>query len=168
MKGYVGNSTAIMPHRKSVQIGFCLVVTVLLALTSHIYISEWVNPTLEGMSQGLHPKPYSPLIIGVAYGTAFITVGLVIFLYYHTQHLFPIKSSFLKAFVVACILLELKGNLIRQPIMDILVNYSFGMQGLQPFVFVSLNMLDKWVSAYLTALSLVYLCPKNPHSFLKV
>jgi hypothetical protein len=150
-----------MCYKLSLQIAFCLIVTTLLALTSHIYISEWVKPALESMTQGLHERSYSPFIIVAAYGTAFITVGLIVFLYYHTQHLLPIKSNLLKAWVVACILLELKGNLIRQPIMDILVNYSFGMQGLQPFIFVGLNMLDKWVSAYLSAIGLVYLCPKK-------
>jgi hypothetical protein len=150
-----------MRYKNSLQIAFCLIITTMLALTSHIYISEGVKPVLEAMTQGLHQGSYSPFIIIAAYGTAFITVGLIVFLYYHTQHLLPIKSNFLKALIVACILLELKGNLIRQPLMDLLVNYSFGMQGLQPFAFVGLNMLDKWVSAYLLAIGLVYLCPKK-------
>lgn len=149
-----------MHYKNSLQIAFCLIITTMLALTSHIYISEGVKPVLEAMTQGLHQGSYSSFIIIAAYGTAFITVGLIVFLYYHTQHLLSIKSNFLKALVVACILLELKGNLIRQPLMDLLVNYSFGMQGLQPFAFVGLNMLDKWVSTYLLAIGLVYLCPK--------
>lgn len=153
-----------MQNKKMIQAGFCLVVATVLALTSHIYISDWVKPTLDFMTQGVHPKPYSPFIMVAAYGTAFITVGLIVFLYYHMQHLLPLKSNLLKALIVACILLELKGNLIRQPTMDILVNYSFGMHGIQPFIFMGLNMLDKWVSAFLAALCLVYLGPKKtPH-----
>lgn len=150
-----------MQTRKIFQAGLCLLITTVLALTSHIYISEWVKPTLFSMTQGLHEQAYSSMIIFMAYGTAFITVGLVVFLYYHTQHLIPIKSDLIKILMIAAILLELKGDLIRQPIMDILVNYSFGMQGLQPFVFEGYNMLDKWVSALLSSVCLVYLCPNK-------
>src|SRR3954468_13983318 len=109
----------LMQNKKILQAGLCLFITTILALTSHIYIFEWVKPTLDSMTQGLHHEPYSFLIISAAYGTAFITVGFVVFLYYHTQHLLPIKSNLLKALVIACILLELKGDLIRQPIMDV-------------------------------------------------
>jgi hypothetical protein len=150
-----------MQSKKIIQAGLCLVITTILALTSHIYISEWVKPVLDSMTQGLHDEPYSFFIISAAYGTAFITCGVVVFLYYHSQHLLPIKSNLLKALLIACILLEVKGNLIRQPVMDVLVNYSFGMQGFQPFVFVGLNTLDKWISALLSALALVYLCPRK-------
>ena len=152
-----------MGNKKILQVGLCLVMATILALTSHIYISEWAKPVLDSMMEGLHPESseYPPYIISAAYATAFITVGLVIFLYYHTQHLLPIKSRPLKALLVACILLEIKGSLIRQPIMDILVNYSFGMQGFKPFLFVALNTSDKWVSALLSAMCLVYLCPQK-------
>lgn len=149
--------------KESLQTLTCLIAATILGLTSHIYISECLKPTLDAMTQGLHSNPdgYSYAIIAAAYGTAIITVGLVVFLYYHTQHLLLIKSNLFKTFVIAGILLELKGNLIRQPIMDILVNYSFDMHGLQPFKFVGLNMLDKWVSSLLVALCLVYLCPRK-------
>ena len=151
-----------MRNKKILQAGVCLVIATVLALTSHIYISEWVKPTLDSMMQGLQPPPaYSPFIISAAYITAFIRVTLVIFLYYHTQHLLPIKSNLLKVLLVACILLETHDNLIRQPVMNILVNYTMGMKELEPYVFEALNMFDKWVSAILLAACLVYLCPQK-------
>jgi len=85
-----------MQNKKIFQASLCLLIATILALTSHIYISEWVRPTLDSLTQGLHYKPYSSVIMTAAYGTAFITVGLVVFLYYHTQHMLPIKSRFLK------------------------------------------------------------------------
>lgn len=142
----------------------CLVIATVLALTTHIYISQWAKPFLDMMMQGFQVPPssaYSSIIMYAAYGTACITIGLQVFLWYHAQHLLPIKSNLAKAFLLTCIILELKGYLIRQPIMDILVAYSMGMQGLKPFAFVGLNMIDKWVSAILIALALVYLCPKK-------
>src|SRR5262245_26400564 len=96
-----------MKNRKILQTVICLVIATVLALTTHIYISEWTKPILDSMMQGSNPPPeYSPFIISAAYITAFIRGGLVIFLYYHTQHLLPIKSSLLKALLVACVLLE--------------------------------------------------------------
>lgn len=151
-----------MKNKRIIQAGLCLVIATVSALTTHIYISEWAKPILDSMMQGLHSlPPYSHAIISAAYGTAFITVALKIFLYYHAQHLLTIKSNLLKVLLVACIYLELSGNLIRQPIMDILVNYTTGMEGLKPFLFVILNMLDRWISALLVAFCLVYLCPKK-------
>lgn len=114
------------------------------------------------MMQGTNPPPeYSPFIISAAYATAFIKGGLVVFLYYNTQHLLPIKSKLLKALLVACILLEINDNLIRQPLMNILVNHTMGMHGLKPYIFEALNMLDKWVSAIVLAVAVVYLCPQK-------
>ena len=153
-----------MKNKKILQAGLCLVIATVLGLTSHIYISEWAKPILDSMMQGFHipeSSGYSSAIISAAYGTAFITVGLKVFLYYHTQHLLLIKSNLLKALLVACISLEIKGSLIRQPIMDIIVSYSMGMNGLKPFLFVSINTVDGWVSSLLGALCLVYLCPEK-------
>ena len=151
-----------MKNRKILQIGLCLVTATILALTSHIYILKWVKPILDSMMQGVRPPPeYSPFIILAAYTTAFIRGGLIVFLYYNTQHLLPIKSKLLKALVVACILLEINDNLIRQPVMNILVNYTMGMEGLKPYLFEALNMLDKWVATIILALAVVYLCPRK-------
>ena len=151
-----------MGNKKIYQLGLCLVIATVLALTAHIYILGWVKPTLDLMMQGTNPPPeYSPFIISAAYVTAFIRGALVVFLYYQTQHLLPIKSQPLKALLVACILLEINDNLIRQPLMNILVNHTMGMHGLKPYLFEALNMLDKWVSALVLALAVVYLCPKK-------
>ena len=150
-----------MSNKKILQICGCLIAATVLALTTHIYVSEWTKPVVSSMMQDLHADPsyYPPIIISAAYGTAFLTVGLLVFLYYHTQHFFPVKSNRSKAFLAACVVLEIKGDLIRQPIMDILLNYTLGMKN--PFLFVALNQADKWLSNLFLAVCLVYLCPKK-------
>lgn len=153
-----------MIHKKSLQITLCLVMATVMALTSHIYVSEWSKPLLNSLMRDFHPESYcgySPLVISAAYATAFIQVGLTVFLYYHTHHLLPVKSNFLKTLVVVCILLESKGDLIRQPFMDILLNYTLGMEGFKPFLFGALHILDKWIANLLLAMCLVYLCPQK-------
>lgn len=151
-----------MEKKKILQIGVCLVIATVFALTTHIYILERVKPILDAMMKDTIPPPaYSPFIITAAYATAFIKGALVVFLYYQTQHLIPVKSKFLKSLLVACILLEINDNLIRQPLMNILVNHTMGMHGFKPYLFEVLNMLDKWACSLVLALAVVYLCPRK-------
>lgn len=151
-----------MQNRQLLQAGLCLIIATIFALTSHIYLEEWTKPILDSLSQDLNiNQSYSPMIITAAYGTAFITIGVIVFLYYHAQHLLPIRSNLLKAVTIAAFILELKGYLIRQPLMDALVIYSSGMSGVLPLKIVGLNILNTWTPTLLSALSLVYLCPKK-------
>jgi hypothetical protein len=150
-------------NKKIMQALVCLVLATISALTTHIYVSEWVKPLLDTMAQGMDPSPdsstYPPFIIYAAYGTAFITVALKVFLYYHVQHLLPLKSKVFKILLVAGLMLELNGNLIRQPVMDLLLNYTIGMKN--PLLFVALNHFDKWLANLLLAICLVYVCPQK-------
>ncbi len=151
----------INTRSKALRIALCLMTATLAALTAHIYVAEWTRPILMAATSGLKfdPSEYPPAIMFSAYGTAFVTVGLVLFLYYHTQHLLAIKSKLLKAIVVACIMLELKGDLFRQPFMDFLLYYINGIEA--PVTLVILNQADKWVANLLLGLCLVYWCPKK-------
>lgn len=150
-----------MLNNKRVQASLCLVMATVLGLTSHIYLQEWTQPILESMSEGIQSEnsAYPPIVVATAYGTGILTMAVKVFFYYHTQHLLSIKSNFLKLMVVTAILLELKGELIRMPLMNILLNYTLGMSN--PFLFGTIASLDQWVASLLTAACLVYLCPKK-------
>lgn len=150
-----------MLKNKWLWLGICLIMGTVLGLTSHIYLQEWSQPILDSMSKGIlsENSAYPPNVIMAAYATAIITMGVKVFFYYHTQDLLPIRSTFLKLLVVTFILLELKGELIRMPLMNILLNYNLGMSN--PFLFGAIASLDQWVASLLTAASLVYLCPKK-------
>jgi hypothetical protein len=154
-------------NKEITQALLCLILATVSGLTTHIYVSEWIKPMLDSMTQEINSSPdsstYPPVIIYAAYGTAFITVALKVFLYYHAQHLLPIKSKILKTFLVAALMLEINGNLIRQPVMDILLNYTIGMKN--PFLFVALNNVDKWLANILLAACLIYLCPQKTRVF---
>lgn len=153
----------IMSNKKIYKLLFCAVLATIFALTTHIYLSEWMNPFLDSMSEGLNmnpdPNTYSHLIIYAAYGTAFLTTGLLVFFYYHTQHLIPGHSKWIKTLIVSAILFCVKGEPIRQPIMNIILNYNIGIE--HPFTFVALQNIDKWVALFLLAVCLVYLCPQK-------
>ena len=152
-----------MNQRKIFQAFICVSIATVLALTTHIYILQWAEPILKAMTQGMTANPdpsnYPPVIMYSAYATAFFTVGLLVFFYYHAQHLIPGKSNLIKILLVTLILLGLKGDLIRQPLMDLILNYTLGME--RPFVFVAVNHVDRWLANLLLAVSLVYLCPRK-------
>ncbi|MEN8236763.1 MAG: hypothetical protein ABFQ95_04380 [Pseudomonadota bacterium] len=152
-----------MNQRKNFQAFICVSIATVLALTTHIYVLEWAKPILDTMAQGMNVNPdssnYPPIIMYSAYATAFFTVGLLVFFYYHAQHLIPGKSNLMKVLLVTAILLGLKGELVRQPLMDLILNYTLGME--QPFLFVSLNHVDRWLANLLLAVCLVYLCPRK-------
>jgi len=138
---------------------FCIIVATLLALTSHIYISEFTRPLIGELTAGMDfsPDGYSRYIIITAYGTAFVTVSLLVFLYYQAGHLLNISNRFLKSIVLAIILLEIKGNFFRQPLMDYLLSSSKGVNN--PLYLIFLNQADQWAANLLLALVLVYFCP---------
>lgn len=156
-------------NKKIIQALICAVIATALALTTHIYLSEWIKPTLDAMMQhsiaqginpNLVPEHYPKIIFYAAYGTAFMIIGFLIYFYYHTQHLIPGKSRFTKVFLVTAIIFVIKGgDLIRQPIMDVILNYVVGLD--KPILFVALNHIDKWLANLLLAICLVYLCPKK-------
>jgi hypothetical protein len=132
-----------------------------LGLTSHIFLQNWTQPILDRMSQEVMSdnSTYPTIVIAAAYATGLLTIGVKVFLYYHTQHLLPSISTLIKLLLVTIILLELKGELIRMPLMNTLLNYNLGMSN--PFLFGILASLDQWVASFLTAACLVFLCPKK-------
>ena len=157
-----------MRDKKNLQVFMSVVVATVLVLTTHIYMAEWMKPFLDAImknatAQGIlspDPSHYPPIIMYAAYGTAFMITGSLVFFYYHLQHLVPGKSNFTKILLVTAIIFMLKGgDLIRQPIMDIILNYTIGFSN--PILFVVLNHVDKWLANLLLAICLVFLCPRK-------
>jgi hypothetical protein len=149
----------MMERKKLLHICLCLVVSTIVPLSIHIFLQEWTKPLINKLLAGFNPESsgYTVLVKVIAYCTTLITITLIVFLYYHTNHLLPIKQKLAKALIVACILLEIKGELIRLPVMNIVYNYTLGMSN--PFSFVLFYYVDKWLANFMLALSLVYLCP---------
>jgi hypothetical protein len=163
---------AIFKQNIFIRIIFCSLLATAIALTTHIYVLELTKPLLDQMMQdaiakGINNNPdpfhYGKIIICSAYITAFLTIGVLAFLYYHCQHLIPGRSKFTKFLVATAIIFGVKGELIRQPIMDIILNYTTGFPN--PILFVVLNHTDKWLANILLAACLVYLCPKNKSAY---
>lgn len=147
----------------------CTIIAALLSLTAHIYVMKLAQPYIDAIiqqatEQGINinpdPSTYSFIVVGAAYLTAILMVAAYVFLYYHAQHLIPGKTKFTKTLVVVAILFGLKGDLVRQPIMNFIVSFE-SMSFVTTLKFVVLNHIDKWLANILLAFCLVYLCPKR-------
>jgi hypothetical protein len=152
-----------MKNKKALQAFICTCIATGLALTTHIYVAEWMKPFLDKLiaAQGgipsTIPSLYPPIIIFSAYATAFLLIGFLVFLYYHTQHLIKAESRLTKILLVTCILFGFKGDLIRQPIMNFILMHTSGFNN--AFLYVILDNIDKWIANLFLATCLVYLCP---------
>lgn len=155
-----------MKSKKAIQAFICISIATVLALTTHIYVAEWMKPFLDKLMQSgtalggapsTDPSTYQPIVIFSAYATAFMMIGFLVFLYYHTQHLIPEKSKLIKTLFVTSILFGFKGDLIRQPMMNFILMHTTGFNN--AFFYVILDNIDKWIANLFLAVCLVYLCP---------
>ncbi|MEZ0261540.1 MAG: hypothetical protein ACAH80_11055 [Alphaproteobacteria bacterium] len=146
---------------RDIRFRFPLVVLIaaFVGLVAHVRLEVWAMPLISKMTANLGPpdEQYPNLIIFMAYATACISVGLVAFLYRHLGQYMPVKKKWQRVLLLAAIVLEIKGDLIRQPVMDFIVNVTQGLE--TPFQFVVVNQMDKWVANLLLAAIIVYLCP---------
>ncbi|WP_420961350.1 hypothetical protein [Brucella sp. IR073] len=141
----------------------CVVVATVAALTAHIFVQGWAQNIIGPIMQGLVPPKdgYPSVVVVAAYVTALIPTGTVAFVYYWTADRLPIVSRPLRTLVIAAILLALKGDLIRQPLMNaITYMYVFAKPGAPVPVEAGLLLqADKWAANLVLAFCLVYFCP---------
>jgi hypothetical protein len=147
----------------------CTIIAGLFSLTTHIYMMKLVQPYIDAImqqasQQGINfnpdPSSYSFIVVGAAYLTAILMIAAYVFLYYHAQYMIPGKTNLTKIVAVTAILFCLKGDLIRQPIMNFIMNFE-SMSFITSFKLVILDHIDKWLANVLLAFCLVYFCPKK-------
>jgi hypothetical protein len=136
-----------------------IMLAAFVGLAAHVRLAAWAMPVIRDMTAnlGVPEKDYSALVIFMAYLTACISVGLVAFLYHHLGQYMPVRKKWQRVLLLAAIVLEIKGDLIRQPVMDFIAQIAYGLE--TPFRFVVVNQMDKWVANLLLAAVIVYLCP---------
>lgn len=147
----------------------CTIFATIVSLTTHIYLMKWMQPSIiaivdqlteSGININPNPSTYSYLIIDSAYVTAAVMIGIYVFLYYQVQQLIHAKTTCMKALIVTAILFGIKGDLVRQPIMDLIMTLEW-VDIFTSLKFVTLNHLDKWLANIFLSFCLVYLCPKK-------
>ncbi len=141
------------------KLGLSIFIAVTLAFVSHVFIQNFTKPLLAAMAQGIRPSTgnYPNTIVITSYITAFIMVSIDAFLYYHAGHLLKISNKILKSLVVAFIMLESHGELIRNTLVGYLDLSRLGAH--KPLFYIVLTQADKWIPNLILAFCIVYLCP---------
>ncbi|RCS21403.1 hypothetical protein DUT91_24375 [Phyllobacterium salinisoli] len=145
----------------------CVIVATVAALTTHIFVQGWTQDIIGPVMQGLVPPKdgYPRVVVVLAYVTALMPTGIVAFVYYWTADRLPIVSRPLRALTVAALLLALKGELLRQPIMNA-ITYAYVFAKAEVPMPIEAGLLlqaDKWAANLMLAFCLVYLCPVREH-----
>ena len=98
-------------------------VASIIALTLHILVQQWSQPIISATMVGVEVArpPYGGLITGVAYVTAIVPAIVAAILFYYGGHLLPARSRVGKGLWLGVLVLLLKGDLVRQPIMNLLI-----------------------------------------------
>ena len=130
-----------------------------LALTAHVMIMKWTEPRLQKLSEDFRPDQsggYSRFITGAAYLTALFPTSMIAVIYYYAGHLLP-DDIHLRGGIVAALILESKGYLIREPVMSYLYSREQGHKA--PFRQLLLQFADKWAANIALTAVIVLLCP---------
>ena len=101
-----------------------IILATAIALVSHVFLLKWLQPLInQGLAHAhiINSKDYGPLIVSMAYVTLLIPVTAIAFIYYFAGHLLPVKTRLMKGVLLGIILLLVKSDLIRQPIMNVMV-----------------------------------------------
>ena len=100
-----------------------VVISTVIGLSTHIYLLKIISPVIAERMQGvvIQKPPYSVVITTIAYITfVFPAIGTVL-VYYFIQDVFPGKSRVVKGVLFGLLILLVKGELLRQPIMNFIV-----------------------------------------------
>jgi hypothetical protein len=131
------------------------VVAAIVALTVHILLQQWAQPIISERMRGIEVlrPPYGAFVTGVAYVTAVVPAIVAAILFYYGAHLLPARSRLGKGLWLGVLILLLKGDLVRQPVMNFLI-------GNPPSVVV-LNDLHGIAANLALGLAIGLLCPTN-------
>jgi hypothetical protein len=128
-------------------------VAAIVALTLHILIQQWSQPIISANMVGVEVArpPYGLLITGVAYVTAMVPAIVAAILFYYAGRLLPARTRFGKGLWLGVLILLLKGDLVRQPMMNFLIG--------NPPTVVVLNDLHVIGANLALGLAIGLLCP---------
>lgn len=148
-----------------VRLVICAALATALALTSHIIIQKHTSVLLTRLMATSHFVPmhsYPRSVVIAAYITAFFDMFMISLMYYWVGGTIKFQRRWLKALVIAASILIIKMSLVRQPVMNYLVNTHSGMP--QPFLISILPLIDVWIANIILSFVLVYFCPVKHYS----
>jgi hypothetical protein len=130
-----------------------IIVSSVVGLFVHVYLTSLINPIVsqEMRSHVIDTPPYGMLVNSLSFITALMPAIGVVLLYEFTSYRLPGKTRLLRGFVMGLLLLLVKGELLRAPIMNVMVG--------NPFWISALQQSEVWISNFSLAIVLSFLLP---------
>ncbi len=146
-----------MNKKVIVRLGIAVIVASIATLTLHIYLLQVITPIINKIGPALTlQKPPYPLSTNLAaYITMLVPILVIAIIYRMLGHHLPGNNVFIKGIVLGCLLLLIKGELLRQPLMNVLVG--------NPVWLALLQQSHVWLSNLVLGLIVVLTVPlKQP------
>ena len=124
---------------------FSAVIAVcLLAFTTHVILTNLLDPSIKQIAQSMKvaQPPYNIFITTFAFITETIPAAVTVLIYYLIQDHLPTQSRVVKGVVFATLILLMNGELIRQPIMNLLVGSPLTLVLLQEINVIVPNVIS--------------------------
>jgi hypothetical protein len=145
------------PNKKSqiTSIIIPAIIASLAGLSLHIIMLKELTPYITStLNNTTILKPPYPIYINIsAYITAILPGFGLALLYYFIRPYFSIKSKVARGILLGLFVLLIKGELIRQPIMNILVG--------NPISIALLQQSQIWLTSLVMSLLVVFLMPES-------
>ncbi len=126
-----------------------------VGMALHVFLLQTVTPLITHAMQGISipQPPYSAIINLFAFITALLPVSGLAFLYYWIGDYIPAQSRLGKGLLLGFSFLFLKGDLIRQPLMNLLVG--------NPWEVVLLQLAEVWIPDLTIAIIIALIIPSR-------
>lgn len=125
-----------------------------VGLGCHVFLLKLITPIVNKEMVGVqiaHP-PYSVAINIAAYLTMILPAAGMAIVYYFLLPHFPFNSRILRGLCLAILVLLVKGELVRMPIMNVLVG--------NPIKIAILQQSQIWISNIAMALMIAFVFPR--------
>jgi len=116
------------------------------------FVAEYVqNAAREGRFDELLKEPFPAWFVVIAWISALLPVSMKVCVYHYTGDLIPTKVTLLRGFIYGLVLLALGGDLVRAPLMNLLVG--------NPADVVVVQLSEQWVIQIGTGLLVALMVP---------
>jgi hypothetical protein len=138
-----------------ISIIYSVIISSFIALTFHILFINQASPIInEALNKVTIIKPPYPFYINaIAYITTFIPALATTLLYIAIFPIIKSRTYISRSFILGTFVLMIKGELMRQPLMNILVG--------NPYSIALFQQSQVWITNYIMAFIIVFIIKKS-------
>ena len=130
-----------------------MVVAGLLGFLLHVTLGRLIQPIVSRAMQGVAIKqpPYGTAITALAAATSLLPAAVLALVFYALGSYIPARSRLIKGLLFGAVILAIKGQLFREPIMAIAIG--------NPVWIALLQQTEKWAANLGMCLTIALLVP---------